>query len=495
MNIWLLANIGTRDVHLDPDSLATLPDTIKHARSGMLIPRLAGDYLRQPEVFDVLKERITLPMIEKALHYIESQYKLLQNDKSSLWIVLFGTNQPEYTPANFRDFDTISYAHLMRQWLFERYQRHKLVKKQILVQEMADNPADYDVMYDYYRNQLPRIAQEKKIVSDDRVYLLIAGGTPQMNTMLLFVGSEVFGIQASPIYVSPDKDRAAMLDIVRQIYTQALRRNLEVLLQAYAYASARKLVEQQPDLLEPWQESLLLATLRYAEARRNLDLERAAAAFDTVFQGTRSLREEVRMLQQDVSDTSDRIKLQETIYLAQIAAETGNWPDFLARLHRFSEGCLQLMAEQLGVTWNNPTRTNFEQSWWHAHRERLSVIGLADAVPPADPKSEDYKRRVDRDKLRKIIGHWLQALPAHPYLDALAALEVVDRPIPLRNRQVHDFTPISQEDVSAEAHMSIDDILAHMRRAYCSVFDITVPDEHAYRAINRLCQRILEGTR
>lgn len=484
MTTFLISNIGTRDIQLDTRD--DLPDDIKNPR-GELLPRLAGAYLRQQEMVAALMERIAMPMVEKALHYIAPR------TMQDLQIVLMATDQPERTPAHFRNNDTIEYAHLMRDLLFQRYQRLGLAKKQIRVQTTANNPADYDVMYDYYREALPRIAE--RIAPEDQVYLLIAGGTPQMNTMLLFVGSEVFGAQACPIYVSPDKDRAATLDILRQIYAQALRRNLDVLLDAYAYTSAHHLVDQQPGVLEPWQESLLLATLHYAEARRNLNLEAAVTAFDATIQGTRALREAVRTLQQDVTDTSEQNKLQETIYLAQIAAETGNWADFLARLHRFSEGCMQLMAEELQVEWSKKTRAGFKESWWNANRALLHDLGLADAESPADPAAENRQREVDRHNLRQIVGR-LAAIRERPeYLAALADLAVVDGPVPLRNDIVHRFSPISHTEVEKKAGDSVDAVITRMRSAYQHAFGIPVPHEHAYVYINRLCRRIFEGDR
>ncbi len=487
MTILLISNVGTRDIHLD--TLDDLPAEIKQPR-GDLLPRPAADYLRQPAIFDALKDRITMPMIEKALRYMAVQ------DMSQVQVILFATDQPESTPARFRDSDSVGYANLIRDLLAQRYQQQGLYKKQIVIRTTANNPADYDVMYDFYREMLPNVAE--RLDRTEHVYLLIAGGTPQMNTMLLFVGSEVFGVQAYPIYVSPDKDRAATLDILRQIYAQALRRNLDVLLQAYAYPSALELVNQQPGVFKPWQESLLVAMFRYAEARRNIHLETAVTAFDTAIREARVVREAMRTLQQDVCEPSDQtkvqeMKLRETIYLAQIAAETGTWIDFLTRLHRFSEGCMQVMAENLEVRWSDPSRSSFRASWWNANRALLSDLGLAAAERPADAKEENRVRDVDRKTLRLIVDRLADRHARADYLAALADLVVVDRPIPLRNRVVHDFTPLSREEIEEKAQCSVPDVLARMRSAYQHAFGIPVPEEHPYRRINQVCTQILEG--
>ena len=44
MSVYLLANIGTRDVQLD--TFGDIPAELINARTGQLIPRLAGEYLR-----------------------------------------------------------------------------------------------------------------------------------------------------------------------------------------------------------------------------------------------------------------------------------------------------------------------------------------------------------------------------------------------------------------------------------------------------------------
>jgi len=481
MSAWLLCNVGTRDLRVN--NPASLPAEALHPKTGELLPRPASDHLRQPTVFTAIKDQIKLPIVEKALRYTPQ-------DRRQMHIVFFATDQSLETPAHYRNNDTAGYAEIMRELVTQRYD---LIKKQVRIRSTNRNPADFDLMYDFYRVELPKIAEH--IDSAAEVYLLIAGGTQQMNTMLLLVGNEVFGVRGRPLYVSPDSDRAVTLDTMRQIYAQALRRSLHVLLDAYAYSSAVMLVEreQQQGVLEPQQALLLLAALRYAESRRNLDLEGALAAFDPVFHLTRLLRAKVRTLQQDVVDDSEQAKLRETVYLAQVGAETGDWSDFLTRLHRFSEGCLQLMAERLDVQWSKKTRASYKETWWNKNRSLLSMIGLAAELPPAEPEAENARREVDRGNLRLIVSSLAEPLDRKDDMAALEDLQVVDKPIPLRNRYVHDFTPLSQKDVEKAANTPINDVLAHMRSAYEHAFGVSVDEEHPYTRVNQLCRRILAG--
>ncbi|NTV62657.1 MAG: hypothetical protein HGA65_03845, partial [Oscillochloris sp.] len=233
MSTYLLANIGTRDVQLD--SYDDLPPELVNPKSGMLIPRRAGAYFRQPEQFSRWLPHLRLPMIEKALRLIAPK------PDASLRIILFATDQPESVKEFYRDSDTIFFAELIRAVLIERYTQIGLPKKQIEIRLTDSNPGDYDQMHDFYKKSLPGVADRKPVPNP--VYLLIAGGTPQMNTMLLLIGTEIFGPGAQPLYVSQELDRALNLDTTRLLYRQALQRNLDVILKAYAYSSALKLLD------------------------------------------------------------------------------------------------------------------------------------------------------------------------------------------------------------------------------------------------------------
>jgi len=484
MSIYLLANIGTRDVQLD--TFTDLPPEIVNARGDGLIPRLAGEYLRQPEHFERFQQRLRLPMLEKALRFITAK------PDATIRVVLFATNQSERVQASYRNNDTIHLANLIRDVLFNRHSATGLAKKHIEIRLTDQNPADYDLMYEFYRHELPTIAAHRD--SGSPIYLLIAGGTPQMNTMLLLIGAEVFSGAAMPLYASQDLDRAHQLDITRQLYRQAFQRSLEVVLQAYSYSPALNLLHQNRSFLEQEQASLLEAAIHYAIHRRNLDLVQAIKAFDATIANTRALREMVRSLQQELADQSEEVQLRETVFLAQIAARTENWADFLARLHRFSEGCMQLIAEQLGVAWSDKkTRASFAKVWWNMHRSELAAIGLAESEEPMSPEQENKSREVDRTKLRAIIDI-LAYTPEHePIRQAIATLKVIDAPIPLRNNIVHRFTPISQSDVEEKARVPIDELLAAMRLAYYYAFGQLIADESPYDSINRLCGDILKG--
>jgi hypothetical protein len=485
MSIYLCANIGTRDVQLT--SLDGLPtELIANPHTGQLKARPAGEYMLHNERLPHFLRAIRLPMIDKALNLIKpSQW-------ADLRIVLFATDQDQTVKAAYRDGDTIHFAHLIREVLFHRHQRDGLAKKQIEVRRCNLNPADYDRMYEFYRQELAVIARRDP--APNPAYLLIAGGTPQMNTMLLLLGTEAFGPVAVPLYVAQDGDRARKLNTVRLLYQQAFQRNLSVMLKAYAYGPVLQVLRENVDYLDSDQVRLLEAILRYALARRNLDLTAAVESLDDAIMHARDLRELIASLQQDVTDQSEASLLRETIFLAQIAERTESWPDFLARLHRFSEGCLQLLAERLGVQWSDPTkRSSYAPTWWNAQRSMLAALGLADSTAPDDPQHEKNRRQVDRKNLRQIVTA-LTTAPEHTNIQtALEALTLVDAPIPLRNDIVHRFKPLSREEIETKAGASIDALLTALRQTYALIFGRIVPEESPYDTINKLCADILKG--
>lgn len=482
---WLLANIGTRDIQLD-DMSDVPPELIK--KDGWLSPRKAGEYLRQTDQFARFKSRLRLPMIEKTLRLIAPKLD------ADLNIVLFATDQDEQVPAHYRDSDTIHFAELIKNILYERHKASGLIKKQIQTLKTSHNPADYDMMYEFFHAQLPLIAE--KVGKDDQVYFLIAGGTPQMNTMLLFIGTETFGAQAMPLYVSQDSDRASVLDITRQLYKRALQTSLNVMLKAYAYDPALNLLRENRDYLESSAVTLLEGVLRYAAARRNLDFKQALETLDTVHKDARTLRGLIVSLQREIDDQSEAAKLRETVYLSQLAERTGNWADFLSRLFRFSEGCMQLMAEELGVEWSDKKeRKSFAPRWWNANRAMLVLQNLATEQVPAGAENDGEARKVDRAKLQTILKA-LTVKPEHEsFQRALTGLDIVGRPVSLRNNIVHRFTPISRDEIEKHAGATIAEILAAMRQAYRDAFNAEVSDESPYDTINRLCHDILQGTK
>lgn len=467
----LICNVGSRDVQLPAERLTTLPAEL--VQRDNLVPRLAGTYLLGH--YDTYREALQLPMIEKALQFISP------NDKRNVWVHLLATDQPDSVSERFRNSDTIIFAKLIQKVLADRYAAQGLVKKQIRCHETRDNPADYDRMHDFYREVLPTI--KKKVVEGVPVWLLIAGGTPQMTTMLLFDGIETFGAAARPLYVSPDKERAMLLDIGQQIYARAFQRNMTVLLRAYAYQTAQELLHQAGDVLEERQTRVLQATLDYVLARRNLDLEGAIATLDATIKDTRGVRDLMHALQQELATTATNrevILLRETIYLAQVAAETGNWQDLLTRLFRFAEGLHQQIAEQLGVQWGSKERKTFREQWWQAQ--------------PPEMVGQVAGRDANRASLRVVNTYLAEQAGRTDLLVAVQQLEQVDRPVSLRNRVVHDFTPLSQAEIEAQAQATLDDLIKAMREALRLVAGLDVPQQHPYAAlVNTLCQQVLEG--
>lgn len=479
MKTWLLVNVGTRDVQVN--DLEMPPDAV---RPSGLVARVAGEHLLQPDVFAQSRSRILIPMVDKTLEYLGVRAKpekwKVGIDATHLEVVLFATDQPQTVAPHHRNSDTVHFAAIIKDILFEQY---GVFKKQITILLSDKNPSDYDQMYDFYSSKLPGLAE--RIKPDDQVYLLIVGGTQQMNTMLLLLGGEHLGARIHPLYVNPDSKRPIELDIYQQLTRQAARRSLRILLSdVYAYPAAKELIIQERAALG--EQAELLALLHYADERRNFDFEAAVITLDLAVKQTRVLRERLCQLQDQLVPATEAMKVRETIFLAQIAEERGDWADFLARLHRFSEGSLQLMADSLGVIWGDKKqRSSYQKQWWAANYHWLASLGLV----------EDARGEPDRRNMRAITTYLANQQQQAGFLAALESLSVIDQPIPLRNNIVHRFTPLSESEIITRAGCSPKELIAAMRTSYQHQFQIQVPEIHSYREINTLCFELLEGTR
>lgn len=479
MKTWLLVNIGTRDVQVN--GMEMPPETMFQSS---LVARLAGEYLLQPNVLAQARSKIVIPMVNKTLDYLGVRKKpeAWKNsvEPANLEVVLFATDQPETVVPRYRNSDTIHYAAIIKDLLFEQY---GVFKKQITIILSDNNPSNYDQMHDFYSSKLPLLA--KKIGADDQIYLLIVGGTQQMNMMLLSLGAEHLGARTRALYVNPDNKLPVELDIYRQFTRQAVRRSLRILLsEAHAYPAAAELIEQERATLG--EQAELLALLRYADQRRNFDFETAVTTLNLPIKQTRKFHERLCQLRDELIPPTEALKVRETIFLAQLADERGDWADFLARLYRFSEGSLQLMADELHVKWGDKKeRSSYQKQWWAANQDWLTPLGLA----------EDARGKPDRRNMRDINTHLANQLQKVDFLAALETLGLIDRPMPLRNDIVHRFTPLSESEIIAKAGCSPKELIAAMRTCYQHQFQIHVPEIHPYREINTLCFELLEGTR
>ncbi len=463
-NVILFANVGNRDVqHCD---LSKLPQDGVDRQA--LIPRVAGAFLR--EHLDDHLAAIQLPMMDKALQHIAPDDSTAKN---TLYVKLFATDQAHAT-ERFRQSDTVEFAAIIQQILARRYGwTPKEAKMHVQVITIPDAPADYDQMLDFYREALPK--QQKYITPDDAVWLLIAGGTPAMTTMLMFVGAELFGLQAELLYIAPDKAMALPLDTIRQIALQTLRTNVTELVTAHAYPMATLLLERDKRVQLPdAQHTMLLALLKHATARSNLDLAAARDELTRVHARARGLRNNISLLLNSIARSDDATYLAETVHVARLAASTETWLDFVNRLYRFAEGCMHVAAEQVGAQWEDKKRDQFDAYWWQQHA-------------PSLPSAVDTTgRQVDRTRLRAVIA----TLGKDHYQHLLTALATVEKPLPLRNRAVHDFHPLTRAAV--EQHATIADVLTAMATAYTALFAREL-SPYPYAVVNELCRRTLAG--
>ena len=472
MKTYLLCNVGTRDVEVAADVQFENQQAFFREK---LVPRVAGKEILERELF----QYVNIPIIEQAMRYVQRN-----QPETMLSIVLFTTDQPDSVADRYRNSDTVYFAGIIKRLLIDV---HGFTKERIFVHSTSQDPSDYDKMHEWYTQIMGTVAQ--RIDAGAPVYLLLAGGTPAMNTMLLFAGSERFQAAARPIYVSPARKSASELDINRQISRTALLRSLREVLVAYAYSPAQALVKQHP-ALKAEEDNLLNLLFEYAQQRRHFKFDAAIQSLDRALKLKRM--DQLEWLRDDLIDHNELFCLREVIYLAEIALQTGDWLDFLTRLHRFSEGLLQLLAERVGVEWSDKKeRKSYHKRWWEAQRSVLHQLGLTDAAP-ADQKIENKRREVDRKNLDAVVAHFIQQQGLVEGEQILSLLQAIDAVVPLRNQIVHRFTPVTRAEIEAKKHTP-EVLIEHMRQAFALfTAEPSLADQNPYEILNQTCLRLFD---
>jgi len=467
MGIVLCANVGTRDVALaDP---SPLPESCR--RGDGLVPRPTGALLTQR--YAECHRDVRLPIVGKAVEHL-----LTLSDARDIVVVLFCSDQPESVEPRYRDNDTVHFADVIRRLLVDVY---GLTKKSIRIASTDQSPADYDLMFAWYGEELLR--RQHYITHDDVVYLLVSGGTPAMSMALALRGIEVFSRQAQVLYARETAATVDRLDLTRIVRRDVTSPHVRTLAKAYQYSLASKVLSKDRDLYEDSSRIIAESLLEHGAARRRLDVHSARVAMLSGIQRSRALRADMQRLVDSLptSDADEHALLGEVVYLARLSADTENWADFLARLYRFSEGTLQLTADSLGVRFTSTSRQYYELSWWHGNQGLL--VGAR--VPTDD-------RRTNRENLSGICRALAAASGMAGCVRGLDELAVVGSVLGLRNDIVHRFAPVSRADIEGKGH-TVDELIASMREAYGLCLGRALRPEDPYQVVNALVGLALAG--
>lgn len=400
MKLYLLANVGNRDVFLDLKEIEK--------------PRIDGK-----EIYKGLikyKNRISFPILSK----IFEEYKFEK-------VFLFATRQDKsFVEQRFWEKDTIYLAEIIKSF-------YNNVEYEIV----STNPSDYTEMYKYFIEKLPKM--KEKIPSDALVFLSLSGGVPAQNTALLLIGVKVFGANSQPIYVPPS-GKIHVLEINKIISKERSIDNAITAIKNYDYSSAIAILEKIG--MEPY----ILKFLDYLDKRINFDFKRAKnilASIDSTGQDKlhiHNLIEQINALESG----SDEKKIMELYYHIDIAYKKSEYLEFLAYLFRFHEGYLYYMFER--ETGIKPGKIKKESKYKEFIFDENLVKYLSNKVYNAEPlKYWELSRPV----IMSIINYFIDEKGRKELYPEFEKLKFIQGLADLRNKTIfgHGYEGISGEDI------------------------------------------------
>lgn len=482
MNI-LICNVGSSDMDA---GIPAVPDG--HVRLGERerAQRVLAEYVRY-------REQVTLPLIGKALGYVQGLPEELG------LVVLVASNQADTEPAEgtpeHRHWasDTCYTAQVVQQRLTEQVAGQPwqpVLAERIVIWEIRDdagggrNPTDYDGVRRFFERRLAALRAEYPVAT---AFLEVTGGTPAMTTGLLVAGTEVFRERAEVLYIHPADVLPHRLNAGKRLLAGPLREGLRSMIRTYAYDVAeRSLQEQQAvigDRLEPGAVVLLRAVLGYARCRASFDFPGAVAALRGADQAGDGRWRAVVMQWANAVHQPDRVTLLEEVYFGAVMRyEVGAYADFLTQLVRFDENLLRSVCLAQGAQFVN----------WRGERDDAGAK-IARAWLDTLPMPLPGDRRDGKDMMSG--RGLLQQLAAHldgagQWQRVLAMSEALTPLVRLRNDLTHSLAGVKRADLAERFGAGADAILPHLAEMFALVAG-RQPGALPYTQINGLIETLL----
>ncbi len=265
-------------------------------------------------------------------------------------LVLFGTDQPEGLVAErHRQKDTLHFAEVMARHY--RSQRAVPIRQAEALQVRGVDAALYDEAFEAYGKLLAELPQKV-----DACYLVISGGMPACNAVLLLQGVRRWGERARVLYLPEGRAEPRELRAGAQILASLQRAVVEAHLERLDFAAARALL---PAVDAPRCVHGLVA---YGQQRLDFDFDTARATLldEVERHGDLAVRRFVDSVRCDLdplcgdAGSTERLRtlLAELFWNSEIAFEQQRYADFLARVYRFQEAVLRYLVE---TTYGWPT--------------------------------------------------------------------------------------------------------------------------------------------
>jgi hypothetical protein len=419
--------------------------------------RYLEDYRADPEI----RELITAPIIEKVLMTVGAQGATVAHAS------LFYTDQDENTaiPAHYGN-DTVHVAAILEKWLPEMHP--DMVGSVSIHRISAPDIALSDQMYTYFRNAFLRDDRLRGMRDDlsrpSRFVVSCASGTTGANVGLILAATEFFGESVVIMHPSENQPQAVPMQIASMLRRQALRLPVQNLLRQGYFAAAATVIDSWNEpataplggaarAIQRWLDfddhtglAILTGTVQQAgnvapRVRTVTDkiAKELGERTSTVLIGAdRSVED-----RDNVRPESARRRFTDLYWSADLSISQNRLFDFITRVHRLHEAILRwklrtllkVKTDDIGTRDKLATRRTF----WEKARAEIGTGALQSKVP-------DQERSIDIDALILVIDQ-LGASGLDQMTSLAKHARCVDAVRNLRNKNIHGFEGVSEEDI------------------------------------------------
>ena len=308
----LIANIGNSDIGKDKNPIFS-------PRNGHITIYDESRELWESKEFGSTE----LLLLDPVLRKIQEIFDIGQ-------VYLFYTEQ---SPPHRQDTKFI--AHIVKSILCSRYD---FDGTSINLYAISKNPADYDEMLKLYRAEVDNIPE-----SADRVFVSLAGGTPQQNFSAMLESVARFGAKATMIYTPRGSEDAVEYGVGYEIYKRMISHRVDILKEKKMYGVAAELAEEYGIL-----DTNEIKMLQAKNHRLLFDFESSQTLFNEVKDKLPEHLEEIHSAIDELEKLKNKNKyalIHELYENMLVKWEQGAYVDFLGRLFRFEEAVLRFVVE------------------------------------------------------------------------------------------------------------------------------------------------------
>ena len=388
----------------------------------------------------------------------------------------------------------------------DKAEKERLQKKQIRIEPIESNPADYANALEFQHQTLDTLKSrlDRNYGEDGyRVYLEVSGGTPAMCSMLIVTGAEVFGKNVTTLYLDRSSDIPNQIDISRALYSRQARSSFKQQLSIYAYGVATKTLQDQEEfiLTDSKKSKVMSALVQYADRRLSFDFDMARQHLSKAQTSITGIpQSKIRYWLGELQNMTTRDYLAELLHTMQIKIEAEDYTDLTQRMFRFQESIFRYLAERMGIEYSKSDDTQYLSQTWLATQPSLTdYLGRysRDHKGKKTGKSTlvETTRALNRFSLGGIVDYHVESVDQwKPLKQTTEAIHLLSEVAELRNKGIsgHGWDGVSRTLIEESYPASIEDLIQDLKQIYCGVFEVEQIPPSPYQAVNELLLELLE---